>query len=74
MSREVKTGRVVRVVVQFVVNWIRIGTAEDHMNPRSSNDPSEGDSRRQSPAIDAPLGCIIARVGSADVTAPALRR
>lgn len=30
MSREVKTGRVVRVVVQFVVNWIRIGTAEDH--------------------------------------------
>ena len=41
------------------LGWIRISTAKDHMNPRSSNRSQEGDSRRF-PSI-ALSGRIIAR-------------
>lgn len=68
-----KVWKDLRVVVQPAVGWIGIGTARDHMNPRSSNAPSEGDSRRQLPAVNASLGGIVARVGFVAVTVPALR-
>lgn len=69
-----KARKSLRVVVQLVVGWLLIGTTRDHMNPRSSNEPSEGDSRRLLPALNASLGWIVARVCSVAVTAPAFRR
>jgi hypothetical protein len=63
-----------RSVVQPFPGWVRIGTARDHMNPRSRTEPSEGDSRRLPPAVSASQGWIVARVCPVAVGATAHRR
>ena len=47
---------------------------KDHMNPRSSSQSPEGDSRHFLPAVTAPMGWIRARVAHAFVKALAIRR
>jgi hypothetical protein len=48
-----------RRVAQPIPGWVSLNTARDHMNPRSSTQPLEGDSRRTSPAVRASQGGIV---------------